>query len=437
MFYRRNVGRGAKRTAAAVAVRSNTLWRRPQARRVVVQPATTQRRTNPPQVRRRAPANQGVALSNARTFKPRPARVSQSSDDGCIVTGNDYLTTVVVNTTTNVGSVLTAFNINPSTIPNARLAAIASTYELFRVEYIEFHYMNSINTTITGQMVMYVDPDPADAPNNVSGTSQIQKAMSAKNSKTFAIFKDAVVRYTPDRKLTDMYISPGVDPRFASYGTFVLASNTTGYTGPLTCGTLMMRYKIAFKKPLIETTPSFYNVQAWNSGIPTAANFTNAMTPTSGSFGGATVVPNGFLINAPGYYLILTAMSGTVLTGTFQMAGGAGYTIVTNMSVIAAALTAVTFAAVVFVSSSTTTLSYNTTGITLTGGSNGRAWLIPITANLFKPATQVSRLDKIEKLLSRLNIDTDQLIDEEDELVTQPRRTPLRRLRSLSKEPAE
>lgn len=183
--------------------------------------------------------------------KPVTTRATLKSEGRVeIVKGKDFLGNVNITSTTQPGDVLFTAEMSPAAVPNGRLGIFNQLFERYEILEWEVEYVSSCPTSTVGQLYIYPDPDPKDPP--FSGVPAIAKAVSAQGVTVTPVWAPTSCRYRPEAKQPDLFTSPGTDNRLSSAGNvFVVYNGATNITTML--GSLFLKYKIRYYKPILET----------------------------------------------------------------------------------------------------------------------------------------------------------------------------------------
>jgi len=203
--------------------------------------------------------------------------------NGIILKGSQLLRTVSIATSAVVGDVLATIDLSPSVTNVGPLQFQSQLFERFRIRKFTIEYDTQMPTSTIGQLVMYSDPDPNDDPG--SGQLTINRALSTKNGKAFALYSNQKHNCLFNKAM--LWTSPGNEDRLTSGGKFYLLCNFSAGNlpdNPTDVGTLILHYEVEFDVPIWEAqNPIVYAQGEWYNG----ANQTPALPF------GDSLVPNG------------------------------------------------------------------------------------------------------------------------------------------------
>lgn len=184
-----------------------------------------------------------------------PAPRIVNTREGCVITHREYIADVV--RTTNDFS-LDSYSINPGLAGSFPwLAQVASRFESYTFERLDFIYEPSVPTSQPGTIMMAIDFDSADAaPANKTTMLAMQGAMRSAPWQGMRISASALDR---KKMVTERYtrsgtVPTGSDVKTLDVGNLFLASIGTG--GPtVTLGDLSVHYTVRLRTPQIQTAP--------------------------------------------------------------------------------------------------------------------------------------------------------------------------------------
>lgn len=267
--------------------------------------------------------------------------------DRITVEVSQFMTTV---TTGDSGTAVVRYDcyLNPSTLfTSGRLGRLASLYERFHWDSIQFEYVPTSSVQNSGQLFMAIDLDPEDNLAILSGTGLLNAVSSLSGSRftSFPIYSPAMVKAggTVDFP-SDLFIDPDRDgDRWAYAGRFMVGT-VSGFPSDIAAGVIYLRAKITFSCPTLEFASGasgsywFMNVRSptdtypWgqNSG---GANGNNIVMASSNQDilyvqkqPGGTTAGSFLVFGDPGVYKITYYVLGTALTsGTLTLSSDCAY----------------------------------------------------------------------------------------------------------------
>lgn len=142
------------------------------------------------------------------------------SGDGrtCEYRSMDYVGTISIPSTAQVGDVLFSLSLSPLLVPATRLQKEAGQWERYRPRAWEFLLSSMHGTQFDGQVIAFVDPDPADVWSNTP--LNINKAAAQFNSQPDNVWKNFETRLPIVPGVPDFYTNPTTssDVRFTQAG---------------------------------------------------------------------------------------------------------------------------------------------------------------------------------------------------------------------------
>lgn len=172
----------------------------------------------------------------------QPARINKLGTDGARITGRDFLGTINVNNHVS-GDVRFSTLITPQMIPNSRMAQLASIFQRWMIIRMVFHFVTAVATSTAGQLISYIDYDPAT---NITNSQPINVNIASAHTKStpFAVWSNSQVPY--GRSGGWLFTDPtGDDARLDTAGQFILVC-ATNFGGTASLGNLYVEYDVAF-----------------------------------------------------------------------------------------------------------------------------------------------------------------------------------------------
>jgi hypothetical protein len=339
IFFEQNFGKSSKRTAAALAVKLQKEYRklsampqkkglskserkkiRKQKKKIGRALAKAEARVRakplpsiPPMPRRSAPrlgkmGKTKIAFASRRDQLTTTHRPSKRRERGWIDLG------AVVGTTSNVaGDVLMqiGLNLQDNTLAVTPLAYLSALWEKWVPRKLIFEFEYATAATDSGQLVLWVDPDPKDVAS--TGPDRLNRALYSQMHKQFHVSSPGYVYldYTP--KLKDLlYIDPNSDTsRFYSAGNFyVLVSGVMKFSGDSSknLGRMRLYYDVEFQFPTLEKVSSAVSTATITQFYDTTSSVvftTTAVTYQSGTASFDRNSNTSLKINSTGSFVIV------------------------------------------------------------------------------------------------------------------------------------
>jgi hypothetical protein len=256
----------------------------------------------------------------------------RSSRDGssCRIRGTDYLTAVTIGgTAAAAGDVLVSQVVNPARLSIARLATMARLYERYKFKSLKFRYAPVANSTVSGQIIGYVDYDTYDNPSGTSGVQNLQRAAAHYGEKPVQVWQGGEKPVFWEIKdidpMTDLYIDTDEsDPRWTNQGRFVLLA-ASAIAANTACGNIYLDYDVEFYIPQIEVTPSsgFADKFTGSSSCTTSAILGTSISASTWNNLPLVTAPSGNTYTvSPGSYLAVLYVTGTSITAVNAVASG-------------------------------------------------------------------------------------------------------------------
>lgn len=171
-----------------------------------------------------------------------PAKITNFTQDGARISGRDYLTAINVNSH-NAGDIRFQTLITPYMIPNSRMAQLATIFQKWRIRKMIFHYVTSVSSATAGQLINYIDFDPASPVTNSQPTN-VNIASAHSKSIPFSVWQDSDLTY--GRAGQWLFTNPnGEDQRLDTAGQFFSVC-ATNFSGTVALGTIYVEYVVEF-----------------------------------------------------------------------------------------------------------------------------------------------------------------------------------------------
>lgn len=208
-----------------------------------------------------------MRISSAPVATSTQVRMGRRANSRTLISEFEFLSSILGSQT----FVTTQYSINPglfNTFP--WLSAIADRFELYTFLSLEFLFVTTSPTSVTGSISMAVDPDVEDPPPTTK-----QQMMTFNGSVTDVAWKDISIRVPPKSRFAkDLFIRSGsvsnTDQKTYDLGNFYIA--TQGQANNTTqVGELYVRYKVALISPQLTNVGSIYGSAyfASTNGTPT------------------------------------------------------------------------------------------------------------------------------------------------------------------------
>lgn len=177
------------------------------------------------------------------------------------IRGSDFLTTVTVRANpTRTQRILENIQVSPSAFPGTRLTQLSQLYERYRFTSFALRWVPAIPTTLACQLLLYVDTDPLDDPEDAATVDVLIRQATAQTGSQqwnfhvpkrilMALRADDQMYYTGDTKL---------NPRFSLMGRAYLiqVTNPINFNGEsiltdFEAGSLYIDWVCRFQTPQI------------------------------------------------------------------------------------------------------------------------------------------------------------------------------------------
>lgn len=213
-----------------------------------------------------------------------PQRHLSRDGRSCEYRSMDYVGTVSISSTAQVGDVLFSLALSPLLVPATRLQKEAGQWERYAPREWEFLLSSMHGTTFDGQVIAFVDPDPADVWTN--SPLNINKAAAQFNSQPDNVWKNFETCLPIVPGVPDFYTNPVTtsDVRFTQAG--VLRIVYTGgcvFPSGVTSYQLFNVYQwvdLRFSQPELEVAATSSIGQA-KTTTPLPTNLLNGATVSS------------------------------------------------------------------------------------------------------------------------------------------------------------
>jgi len=306
-FYHANIGKGLKRSVAALAVGAQAAFRAIDKSTLKIYNSPNKMTT--PKTKLRAikgnngnpqgstPAkanNQLVTRSSASvstvpaaygfTIKMQKPRVERFGNKARII-GADYAASVIVSTTSTTYEPAASVLINPCFFQSAMLGSLARIYEKFRVKRATLQYVPQVATSTAGQLIFTSSGDVKQPFINGSSSTFLSRALSQHNAVACPLWKETSMEIpTSDTWLTvDAFVDNDLNDSIPQE----IQVYCTGTTAA-TAGILMLHYDLEFSDPLYTYHPSM---------IPTP--YGNGVTFTQADNSAVNATTDAIVLTAP------------------------------------------------------------------------------------------------------------------------------------------
>lgn len=169
-----------------------------------------------------------------------------------------------------------------------RIFTNAHLYERWRPRKMSVIYQPASATTVSGQFIGYIDPDPAE-PLSAAGREAVQVASSHAGAEMNQPWQMGCAAYVYDSKTQDFYLDvEGDDIRLVSGGNFrLLAATDLGSASISTYGDVFVAYELDLKIPDRANTNALGGGSAtYTSNYSTAVGTLARGTSFNGAFAG-------------------------------------------------------------------------------------------------------------------------------------------------------
>lgn len=322
-FYSENVGRGAKRTAAALAVGlqgflrapdkylptffTEEMNRNPRLRGAVTPNQKLQ--INPKQKQNNVPNGKVANMSISRatppvsigtqisSMKPKLQRTNESAR----LVGNDFIGTVEGQGVSTFGLGKSAL-LSPAYFASTVLGNLARSFEKYRWNKLRVHYVPKVSTATVGQIVMCSQRSVSEPGLQPESGTFLPRAMSQGNAVFSPLWQPAAIDIdcNGDWKLVDPAISSDLDDSIHEELQVYTQISSTAQVGYL-----FAEYDISFQEPIYQphstNMPIFTGPGVRCTMIDGAAVNANGddWTLTEGTTNlGLSTLPNGTILRA-------------------------------------------------------------------------------------------------------------------------------------------
>lgn len=220
------------------------------------------------------------------------------SDDGrsCDYSSVDYVGTVSIASTAQVGDVLFSLVLSPLVVPSTRLQKEAGQWERYAPREWEFLLSSMHGTTFDGQVIAFVDPDPIDAWTNTP--LNLNKAAAQFDAQPDNVWKNFETSLPIVSGVPAFYTNPlsSSDARFTQAGVLrVVYTGGCVFPQGVTSHNLFnvyQRVNLRFSQPELDITQAAApQVGQAKTTTPTRANLLNGATVSSAI--PVTITPTG------------------------------------------------------------------------------------------------------------------------------------------------
>lgn len=321
-FVWENIGRGVKRSIAAVGVFGNSTTRKILYGRDLTDDVMID------SLGIKKMGYSKAARSSVATFAPptivgtgiRLAEpVVSNTKNGIIVTGSEMIPVTVASTITTAWNIVTAFRLSPVHYGAGRLGRFAQLYEEFKFSKCSLAYVTAVGTSTLGNVIVEYMANSADPNRKFASSTFLQNVMTSGNGTLMPIWKN----FTLELPLNDTKFHPMSsdltfpDQNDASAGdVIVYQKNAVTSTDP---GFYVMNYKIEFRgatlNPRLTSIPyATGNSQNWHvmqfQG-PVLVDGTVVMAPSAFTQMRAKGLNTGGLLPDTIYKVVLTSVPWT------------------------------------------------------------------------------------------------------------------------------
>jgi hypothetical protein len=214
-------------------------------------------------VQQGAPQSGGVGIATGASIQPLTGLTGMSpiktgdKITGVTVTGMEYVGSVpALNPATGnaweEGDLCFELSLNPLSDDwsGTRIFTNAHLYERWRPKRMAVIYQPASATTVSGQFIGYIDPDPAE-PLSAAGREAVQVASSHVGAEMNQPWQMGCASYCYDTRTQDFYLDvTSDDVRLISGGNYrLLAATDLGAAGINTYGDIFVAYEIDLKVP--------------------------------------------------------------------------------------------------------------------------------------------------------------------------------------------
>jgi len=362
-FYLSNIGKGLKRSVAAVLVKAQQLARDSTRDKIIDKNKNKPNQTttmaniknkNVPRTKLRGNVTQSkngqarpqvstVPAAYGYTLKMTKPKVARNGDHA-VITGSDYAGSVYAANSNNFEPASSVI-INPAFFQNAMLGSMSRAYEKYRVKSGYIEYVPAVPTSQQGQIVMLSTSTIKEPFIPGTTTTFLSRALSQGHALATPIWKSAVMDLTPDEQwnVVDCLIDSDLDDCISQEVQVYATCDAT-----VTAGILLNHYELEFRDPLYTFHPTLIPNPVGNGSIINMTDNSNANAITD------NIVLNNFSIS------LSAAGDGAVYRLVFQQAISTLPTGPATWADAARSLTAI--------SATTTSNTQNFTNITLNAG---------------------------------------------------------------------
>jgi len=285
-FYKENIGKGMKRSVAAVAVKLQQIALRHSRDKISNSNFSTMTKnlrgskTAPKQNTTTKQSTKQVDLATVPAaygymLRMQPPKVVRKGNTATVA-GSDFAGVLKIANTTNYEPSASVF-VNPIYFQSSMLGSLSRTYEKFRVKRSALQYIPSVPTSTPGQLVMCSTATVKEP--FIAGTSStfLSRALSQYNAVATPLWREAIIEHPASSEwyTVDALIDGDLDDAIAhEYHCYTLGANAQD------AGILILHYEFEFKDPLYTYHPTLIPVPHGNGSFfvatdDSAVNATN------------------------------------------------------------------------------------------------------------------------------------------------------------------
>lgn len=404
-FFSQNIGKGFKRSLAALLVGAQGMSRRRRNKKgaKVAQAVKKVEKSLKKEIKRdvgkvaavRAKSGRARSGNAARirsapvaTFSPIGAsrfKTTTRGNDSSVCNGSDFLVSLSSGSTGyNSGDIIYSFEVYPSNFPNSRLRTFNALYEKYIIEQMDFEYRNSCPTSVSGALLFYVDRDPSDTV--ISGDDGIRRAMTVPGNKTTAVWQPVTCSMHKQASNGPLFTSGSSDARWQKQGKFVVLCMSS-IPPNTTLGFIKIHYRVRFFVSHLDVLSTITNQSAYYSSGPVPGPCGD-VKKIQGDYGIVFTNTNG------------TEKGGRVTTITFPEVGVFSFTMVLTSNA--------TFALNKYMNFSTSNLTvvHSHTPIYFSSNVSGNSWVCWFACSVTAPGG-ILKLWSSNSSLDQNNANTD------------------------------
>jgi len=289
IFVRDNLGKGFKRSFAAVLVQAQYLIRgldsRPKYQSLTM---TNKTKTNTTMLRGGKPTVKNT--TNTRTPVARISTVPAAygfslqmqapkivrKGNTALIVGSDYAGSLYATNSSTSYEPSASVLINPIYFPSAMLGQLSRTFEKFRMRRASLQYIPSVPTSTAGQVVMTSSRSVKEPFIGGSTSSFLSRALSQGNAVATPIWKEAEIQIGPSEWCSvDALVESDLDDAIAEEIQIYSTSTVTQ-----TAGCFILHYEMEFSDPLLTYHSSSLPVSIGVGSIVTLNDDSNTNATT-------------------------------------------------------------------------------------------------------------------------------------------------------------